>query len=470
MTPRLLRRSGIAAAVVAALFAAGCTERPASPPPSATPATAATGSSASPATAAAPAAPATDEPLVPVVLPDLSKVAAPVRAQFQARESVLRSALANPAVSVEERAARYGQLGDVLMAATFFDEARLCYRHAAALVPDEARWPYLLGHATLRSGDRERSAAAFARAAQLEPAYVPALVWLGEMQLDLGRNDEAQATFGRAVSQSPNSATALFGAGRAALARGSYGEAVSYLEQALRTDPGASVVHYPLAMAYRHVGAADKAEPLLQRRGTVAPQMSDPLMESAEVVLDSPVSYEAAGMQALRAQEWPGAVSTFRKGLDIAPDDASLRYWMASAMIASGDAAGAEREFREVLRRHPDYANAHYSLGAIMAQRGQRTEALAAYRAAVRYAPTMPEARLRLADTLRSAGQLREAFAQYDAAVRLDPKAIGAWVGGAETLLTLGDTDQARDWLTRARQVHPTRPELANLAGRLEKK
>jgi len=291
MTPRLLRRSGITTAVVSALFAAGCTQSPASSPPSATPATAASGTTAAPTTAPATAAPATAEPLVPVVLPDLSSVAASVRAHVQAREAVLRSALANQAASGEERAARYGQFGDVLMAATFFAEARLSYRHAAALVPDEARWPYLLGHATLRKGDRERAAAAFARAAQLEPAYVPALIWLGQMQLDLGRNDEAQATFGRAVSQSPNSATALFGAGRAALARGSYGEAVSYLEQALRADPRASVVHYPLAMAYRHVGAADKAEPLLQRRGNVAPQMADPLMESAEVVLDSAVSH-----------------------------------------------------------------------------------------------------------------------------------------------------------------------------------
>jgi len=468
MTVGMLRRCRIHAGVLSALLAAGCSPGPERPAPAATPATA---SNAAPsAVTAAAVVPAADEPLVPVALPDLSNVAAPVRAQLRAREAVLHAALANPAASLEERAARYGQLGDVLMAAMFFDDARLCYRQAAALVPDEARWPYLLGHATLRAGDRERAAVAFARAAQLEPAYVPALVWLGEMQLDLGRNDEALVTFGTAVSQSPNSAAALFGAGRAALARGSYGEAVSYLEQVLRIDPRASVVHYPLAMAYRHVGAADKAEPLLLRRGSVAPVMADPLMASAEVVLDSAVSHEAAGMQALRAQDWTGAVAAFRKGLVVAPDDASLRYWMASALIASGDAAGAEREFRDVLRRHPDYAKAHFSIGAIMAQRGQRTEALAAYQSAVRYAPNMPEARLRLADTLRAAGQLREAFAQYDEAVRLDPKVVGGWVGGAEALLALGDTDQARDWITRARQVHPGREEIARLWERVSTK
>ncbi len=481
MSRRLLRCCGITTAALSALVAAGCGENPGSNAPAATPNATAASAPGTPGAPppqpptstlqlAAPTDSVAEEPLVAVVLPDLANVAAPVRTQLHAREAVLRAALANPGAPLEERAARYGQLGDVLMAATFFDDARLCYRQAAALVPDEARWPYLLGHATLKKGDRPRAAAAFSRAVTLEPAYLPALVWLGEMQLDLGRNDDAQATFARAVAQNPNSAAALFGAGRAALARGSYGEAVSYLEQAMRADPRASVVNYPLAMAYRRVGAADQAEPLLQRRGTVAPVMADPLLESAEVVLDSAVSHEAAGMQALRAQDWAGAVAAFRKGLAVAPDDAALRYWMASAMIASGDAAGAEREFREVVRRHPDYANAHFSLGAIMAQRGQRADALASYQAAVRYAPTMPAARLRLADTLRAAGQLREAFAQYDEAVRLDPKAVGGWVGGAETLLALGDTDQARDWLTRARQVHPSRQELAALSMKLEGK
>ncbi|MEQ1731664.1 MAG: tetratricopeptide repeat protein, partial [Vicinamibacterales bacterium] len=75
-----------------------------------------------------------------------------------------------------------------------------------------------------------------------------------------------------------------------------------------------------------------------------------------------------------------------------------------------------------------------------------------------------------LADTLRSAGQMREAFAQYDEAVRLDPKVVSSWVGGAEALLALGDTDQARDWLSRAKQVHPAQGDIGRLAARLDTK
>lgn len=424
-------------------------------------------SSSAPAAPAAlstpPPAPVADEPLTPATLPDLSNVAAPVRGQIQARDAALRATLAKTGASAAEKAKAYGDLADVLMAATFFGEARLCYRHAAAQEPDEARWPYLVGHATLRAGDRARAATAFEAMLALEPAYAPALVWLGDVQLDLGLNDGAQATFAKALTLAPDSAAVLFGAGRAAIARGAYAEALSYLEHAQQLDPSASAINYPLAMTYRRMGMADRAAPLLQKTGSVAPAMADPLLRSAEVVLDSAVAHESVGMAALRAQDWAGAIAAFRRGLALAPGDPSLRYWMASAMIASGDAAGAEREFREVVRRHPDYAKAHFSLGAMADQRGQRAEAQRAYEAAVRYAPNMPDARVRLGATLQAQGKLREAVVQFESAVALDPNQLPAWIGGAQALVALGDRNQAREWLARARRLHPANAPLAQI-------
>jgi tetratricopeptide (TPR) repeat protein len=443
----------IAACASAALaFAAGCSRAPAPAASNETPAATSPASSESPA---------------PVALPDLSSVAGPVQQQIRARYDALGQAIGDSRVPGAERARRYGDLGHVLMAATFFEEAILCYRHAEALQPDEARWPYFRAHASLRKGDQGAAAQAFERALSLQPTYVPAMVWLGDTYMDLGRTEAAQATFANALAQQPDSAAAQFGAGRAALARRAYAEAVRHMEQALRIAPQASAVHYPLAMAYRGTGERGKAEALLQKRGTAAPDLPDPLMQQAEVMLDSAVSYEGLGMQALRRQDWTGAKQAFERGLEVAPQDASLRYWMATAMIASGDAAGAEREFRALLRAQPDFAKAHFSLGAILDQRGQKNDALREYEAAVRDAPNMPEARLRLADTLRAMGRMQPAFDQYTETVRLDPSVADAWVGGAQALIALGQREQARDWLARGRHVHPNRRELAELEARV---
>jgi len=407
------------------------------------------------------------ETLADVALPDLSSVAAPVRQQIVKANDALTAALGSASSSAADRAQRYGELGSVLMAATFFDEAVLCYRHAEVLVPGDAKWPYFRGHASLRKGDRKDAARSFERTRALDSRYVPALVWLGDTYLDLGRNSDAQAAFAGALALQPDSAPALFGAGRAALARQAYGEATGYLERALQVDPRATVINYPLAMAYRGTGQREKADALLQRRGNTAPDLPDPLLQQADVVLESAVSYEGIGMQALRRQDWGGAVQAFRRGLEVAPDDPALRYWMATAMIASGDAPGAEREFREVVRRQPQFANAHFSLGAILDRRGDKAGALGEYQAAVKAAPNMPEARLRLADTLRAQGQQASAVAQYEEAVKLDPTMADAWIGGAEALVAAGRTADARTWIARARRIHPDRRELAELEARV---
>ena len=401
--------------------------------------------------------------LPPITLPDLTSVTGPVRTQIRARFEALNSGTPDSAASDADRARRFGELGHVLLAATLFDEAVLCYQHAEALQSSDAEWPYLRGHASLGKGDRDDAARAFERTLTLRPGYLPARVWLGDVYLDLGRADAAQAAYAAALAREPESAAALFGAGRAALARRAYTDAVQYMEHALRVDPLASVVHYPLAMAYRGVGQTEKADALLQKRGNTAPELPDPMLQNASVVLDSAASYEGIGMQALRRQDWAGAVKAFKRGLEVAPGDSSLRYGMASAMIASGDSVGAEREFQAIVRAQPDYAKAHFSLGAIFDRQGKRADALREYEAAVRYAPNLPDARLRLALVLRQAGQLQPAFAQFEETVRLDPNMVDAWIGGAQTLVALGQSEHARDWIARGRRVHPSRREWALL-------
>ncbi len=435
--------------------------------PAATPAAA----SAPASPAAAPAAPdppraAPAAPLPAVTLPDLSALAPSVREQIRSAFESVDTNRADAAEPPHTRALRFAALGHVLMAATFFDEAVLCYQHAEAAEPAEKRWPYLRGHALLKRGDRAGAIAAFERTLALQP-YVPALVWLGDMYLDTGQVDRAQAAYARAVSMLPASAAAHFGAGRAALAPGSHAEAITHLEDALRLAPDATAINYPLAMAYRAAGNRAQAESLLQRRGSRVPALDDEVLREADVTLASAVSLEGIGMQALRRQDWKAAVEAYQRAVDLAPADPSPRYWLATALFAAGDAAGAEREFNTVVRTSPTFARGYFSLAVIYERRGQQAEALRAFEAAARYAPNLPEARLRLAETRRALGRVAESVPEYEAAVALDPALGDAWVGGAQALVALGRTADARQWITRARTLHPERPELAALEQRL---
>lgn len=405
--------------------------------------------------------------VAPVVLPDLSSLAESVQRQIRERYTSLNQKLADAGASRADRAAAYGELGRVLTAAKFGDEAASCYLHAEELAPGDMRWPYYLGHVYLIKGGRGRAAAAFERASKLQPADVPTLVYLAETYLDDGRPDEAQSTFSRALSLQPRSAAAVFGAGRAALVRQAYPQAVDYFERSLAIDPRASAVHYPLATAYRALGQREKAEAHLRQRGDGWPDLEDPLRQDEDDVLDSPVAYEHRGVQALKNQDWAAAAGAFRKGLELAPADPTLRHWLGAALYAAGDVKGAESEFQIVVRRSPDFAKAHFSLGAIYDATDRHSAAIDEYAAAVKSDPTLVEARVRLAEALRASGQLQPSVSQYEEAIAFDPSAAEAWIGGAQALIGLRRYADARAWLARARRLHPDRPELAALETRL---
>jgi TolA-binding protein len=99
-------------------------------------------------------------------------------------------------------------------------------------------------------------------------------------------------------------------------------------------------------MAYRGLGDAGKADAHLGQRGASYPVLPDPLMQDDEDLLESAVSYENRGMQALRSADFTAAIAAFRKGLALAPDDTSLRYWLGAALYASGNADGAVTNFQ----------------------------------------------------------------------------------------------------------------------------
>ena len=68
-----------------------------------------------------------------------------VRDQMRARYSLLAAQIEHPGTNPAELGTAYGELGELLMAATYFDAAEACYLNAEALAPADVRWPYFLG-------------------------------------------------------------------------------------------------------------------------------------------------------------------------------------------------------------------------------------------------------------------------------------------------------------------------------------
>jgi tetratricopeptide (TPR) repeat protein len=445
-------------ALACALAAAGCTSRPdaRSREPIA---------AGDRGTRPAPTAP-DGRALLPVSVPDLSKMAPSVQKQIRESQAWLSAAMANPHAPAV-LADAYGELGKLLMAADYPDAAEPCFIDAQRLAASDRRWPYYLAHLYRKRGDLDKARAFFETALQLRADDVDALVWLGDIALAQGRPDEAEPRFARALALEPTSLSARFGLGRVALARQEYRRAAGYLEDVLARDPDAAGAHYPLAMAYRGMGAVKKSEAQLRLRQNREIVPADPLIVELEELLESPQVYESRGIRALDRKKWPEAAALFRKGLELAPDSAALQHRLGTAMFMMGDRSGAETQFERSVRASPDYFPAQYSLGVLRQEQGRHADAIERFTAALRARPSYAEAQLRLATSLRRVGRAKDALAQYQHILASNANLTEARFGQAMALVQLGRFEDARDRLRADATAYPEQPIFAHALARL---
>ena len=408
-----------------------------------------------------------EEPLPAVSLPDLSRMEKGVQQQLSEQYRSLTSKIGDSRTQRGDLGEAYGQMGNLLLAADYFEAAQACYLHAQSLAPDDARWPYYLGHVYMTRAELMKAVVSFDRALRLRPDDVAALVWLGGVHLDLGEPELAEPLFAKALSLQPTTVAAMFGLGRAALAKRDFGVAVDRFQQALSADPRATIVHYPLALAYRGLGDTASAEQHLRQRGSLEIGPPDPLMVQLRGLIQSGVSEENEGIRALDAGDFGKAAEHFRKGIELSPGSPSLHHKLGTALSLSGDARGAAAQFEEAIRLSPSFSQSHYSLGLLLAAAGRYKEAADRFSTAVRYEPNYVDARLRLGEMLQRTGRPDAALAQYTRVIEIDPRVAEARFGYATSLAQLGRFEEARQRLTEGAALYPDRREFSDALARL---
>ena len=93
--------------------------------------------------------------------------------------------------------------------------------------------------------------------------------------------------------------------------------------------------------------------------------------------------YRQRAVELSRAKSWVEAVASYRKALDLEPNDAPTHYNLALALKYKGDTRQAIDEFETTLQLKPKWAEAHYGLGAAWYDLHDLTNALKELRAAV---------------------------------------------------------------------------------------
>ena len=412
---------------------------------------------------------AASEDLISVPHPDLNAAERLIREQLQAERSKLTAIVKAAEVPDSARADAFGRLGRLYHAYDFIEAARACYRNAMALMPEDFRWPYLLGRVVESEGDLQQAVEHYRRAAAIQRDDLPTLLHLARAQLSLNRPDLAEPLFREAVSRDPypSSASALVGLGKIALSRNDPEGAIEYFQTAISMQPEADSIHYPLAMAYRQIGDLDKAREHLRKRGTRTPEYPDPLMEELRNVRTGKQFFWSQGTVALSEGRFAEAVEAFRQMVAADPEEPIAHMDLGTALLQLGDVGGALDRYRESLRLSPGNPRLHYNLGLVYTLQKAYPKALEHYRNAVELDPGFENAHFNAANLLMRLGKMTQAGQHYARVNELNPGHAFARFMQAMTLVKLGRYQAARTLLESSRQALPEDVDITHALARL---
>jgi tetratricopeptide (TPR) repeat protein len=219
---------------------------------------------------------------------------------------------------------------------------------------------------------------ALEQAVQADPGSAPAHFFLGKAEMGRGRPESAQEHFRRAVALDPDHVEAQQNLGSALLALGRLDEAAAALERALAIGPRGDdegAVLNELARVEMQRGRLDAAGGRLRAALQVEPL--------------GPEIHANLGLLASLKGDMEGAVASYRRALELSPNEPAVRRYLAEALAAPGpqnDAAGAIFEARLAARLAPRHPGGWALLGRVCAAAGDAACEREARRGAARAA------------------------------------------------------------------------------------
>ena len=407
--------------------------------------------------------------VLPALPPGLGTTA---REVIAAKRDALARALREPHATPRRQARAYGELGMRYHAYELMNEARLCYRRASELDPEEFRWAYFLGEAEHLLGEHQASARAYRQVLRLHPGHAPAL-------LALARNEEAsddlaaaQEHYQEALAHGASPGTALTGLGRIALQRGEPEAALGHLVRALRHQPGSHQTHYSLAMAYRRLGDEARAARHLARMAEspferTTADAADPLLEQIAKLRSSATVHERRAAKAAGLGNLARAVVELKQALATDPDRSTARHNLAVALLRQGRRQDALDQLAEVLERDPRHVPTHLTFGQMALNSARLKDAARHLQRALALDPNSAQVHLALANTELHSQRPQQALEFFQRALALKPGLERARFGAAASRLRLARYRRALQGLELDMEAMPQSRALRLLLARL---
>lgn len=344
-------------------------------------------------------------------------------------------------------------------------------KNALAAAPDNARARFLLGKASLDSGDPVAAATEFRKALALHhpPDDVYPLLARALVQQNASKNEILELANAPVQSARAKAEIAAM-IGMAYLGYGQPKDARVQIESALALEPSNVVARTTqarlMAVESDFPGALQRIDAVL----AAAPVDLDALMLKGEIeialgrrsdslkTLERVVALQPAAFQAryllvtsfVQAKEFDKAAAQVDELKKLAPADARTLHAVAIVAFARGDVTTALDAVQKSLQAAPNFLPARYLSGLVDLQRGAYAAAEESLRAVLAKSPNDDGARIALAQALLRGGQAAKAQEILDSTLGRMPENTMALRLAAEVQLALKKPDKAARYLERA--------------------
>lgn len=288
-----------------------------------------------------------------------------------------------------------------------------------------------------------------------------------------GRLSEAGQIYAGVIGRAPDNARALHALGLIAFQSGRTFDAVPLVERSVRADPGNREYWFNFSQVLRKAGDAGAAIEAARGAVRVDPAWAEghanlgDLLAAAGRWAEAAESYRTAvaggpheragrGLGVALAQSGrPGeAVPWLRATVAAAPADADAWHNLGTALLAAGDAPGADDALARAVAIRPT-AQTHVALASARERLGAYGPAVDSIRAAVALRPDFVPAYVEGAAICRAADRSADAVALGERATRLAPGSSDAWRELGAAHLIARDLAAAERCLREAARLAP---------------
>jgi tetratricopeptide (TPR) repeat protein len=349
-----------------------------------------------------------------------------------------------------------GDLGLLLLAYDFDEEAEPALENARMLLPNDLKWSYYLGYLKLRGDRFEEAIADFERVLKIEPDNPIANVRMAAAQREIGDLESASVFLQVALLNDPEMAHAYAQLGEVLGELGDTEKAIVMLQKALELQPTATSLYYVLGRMFQEMGNEKRAAELIAQRGEAPTAVRDPFLIEVERLKQSESALLNRASQLMNLGRFREAVPAYRAAIEAEPGNADAYVGLAGALMLTNDMRGGLEAIEKAIELDPTNSQAHFNMGSFKERLGNYQGAAEEYELALKHDPDNEDAPRQLGMMLRRLRRCDDAAVYLKQALDREPSDHPVRLQLALCLRQVGRDAEALELIEGASEAYPT--------------